>query len=137
MAQPDARPTERTSAVNTAMVDASPCVAVCASSRDPELARVPERFARAAYFLLFEAGARPPRALENHGQKRERGASSVAVAQLSQAGVCAVVARRFGTKATEALRAAGIDARLTTEPTVREVQRALTLEAEQDEQQPG
>ena len=88
-------------------------VAICASGPDIETALVAERFARCACFHLHTRGSKNVRVIVNQAAERAGGAAAAAVALLSQAGVEAVLGRRFGAKAIEALREFEISERVT------------------------
>ncbi len=110
------------------MAEGLPTMAVCAAGSDLETALVSDRFARCAYFHILEGGARERRVMANPAAERPHGAAAAAVAALSREGVKVVFARRFGGKASEALKEFNIGARVTELPCVSDVVECIQRE---------
>jgi len=98
-------------------------VAFASSGRTLEAAPA-DRFARAPFFLLVEKGTLKE-VVENEEAEGASGVGGKVVQMLLQKGVGAVVAPKYGPKAGDALKAAGMASWSGTGATVRELAEAF------------
>lgn len=82
-------------------------VAIAASQSHLQ-SEVDTHFGRCAWFCIFDTQGRTHEFVENPYREREGEAGSLAAGLLAEQGAAMVVAGRFGSKAMQALRGAGI-----------------------------
>lgn len=83
-------------------------IAVSAHEQEPKAA-FSSRFARCAYFVVYDTGSEQWNVLDNSAGKARGGAGPRAVELLAAQGVSAVISGRYGPQAFQALQAAGIE----------------------------
>ena len=88
--------------------DVRGCVAVAVVEGSDLSAAVGEHFGRSPRFLLVRGAAETVQVLDNTHAEAVQGAGPATASLLARHGVTAVIAGRFGPKAEDALRAAGV-----------------------------
>jgi predicted Fe-Mo cluster-binding NifX family protein len=84
------------------------CVAVAVVEGSDLTTGVGQHFGRSPRFLLVRGAAETVQVLENIHAEAVQGAGPATASLLARHGVTAVIAGRFGPKAEDALRAAGV-----------------------------